>query len=279
MRLSAITGQHQQLTILGLDQPLMLAEQMGIVLENDAGRAQLESALLEIVAAYTPLVTGVLLSPELGYAAIPKISSGAGLLFCLEKTLTESDPLSIPILQNNWNIEYVRNNYAMAKLALFARSDEAELITKLELVNELYDSCRYEGIDYMLEILVTDGRRLGTEAFQEQQLRLIRLFRQQSDIAALEYPRTALGCLTATAQLGAPWIMVESEKTEYSEAKEELRNALAGGALGLLIRNSVFPSFKRGEFSMEGLRSYLKQEGRDRLLELARICEESVGVG
>lgn len=276
MRLSAISGQHQQFLLLGLDQPILLAQQLGLEINSDASRLQLENIFQEIVAAYSPLATGVVLSAELGYAAAAKKSADTGLVFCLERTLSESDPFSIPILQNNWSVEYVRNNYALAKLLLYAHSEEAELVTKLELVNELYDSCRYEGIDFLLELRVIDGKRLGDEAFQEQQSRLVRFFRGQCDLLALEYPRTALGCVSVVAQLQMPWILIESGQAEYGIAKEELRTALAGGATGLVVSRFVLPTFKRGSFQLDQFRAYLQKEGRDRMLELARICDEAV---
>lgn len=278
MRLSSISGQHQELLLLGLDQPTQLAQQLGLSLETEANRNQLESLVQEIVAAYAPQVTGLVFTAELGYAAAA-LPVDQGILFCLERTLTDSDPLSIPVLQTNWSVEHVRNNAAVAKLCLFADPAEAELITKLELVNELYDSCRYEGIDFLLELHVIDGKRFSNEVFQERQMRLLRLFGSQCDILALEYPRTAVGCLSVSAELRLPWLLLDSATTTYPLAKEELRNALAGGATGLLCRRLLLPEFKKGEFSSEVFRTYLQKEGRDRALELARIITENVTLG
>ncbi len=279
MRLSSLSGQHRQFLLLGLDQPMVLAQQLGLTLNTPEDRQQLEGIFQEIVNAYSSLTTGLVLTAELGYSALNKKSDGAGVVFCLERTLSEIDPLSIPILQTNWNIEAIRNNFALAKLALYAHAQEEELITKLELVNELSDSCRYEGIDFMLELRVVDGSRASDDDFQEQQLRLIRLFRTQAEALVLEYPRTALGCLSVTAQAQMPWIVVLPQKDTYVEAKEKLRNALTGGASGLVVGSLVLPSFKRGEFSLDALRAFLQKEGRDRLVELGRICAETVGTG
>jgi tagatose-1,6-bisphosphate aldolase len=276
MHLSAISGQNQQVLLLGLDQPMLVAAQLGIDLQQQAGRSQLEEILKETVSAYSDLATGVILSSELGYSAAAYKSPSSGLLYCLERAVGKSDPLSIPVLQPNWSIEYVRNNYAVAKLALYARSDEDELINKLELVNELYDACRYEDIDFLLDLRVIDGKRLSDEAFQEQQLRLIRLFRGQSNLLAVEYPRTALGCLSVTAEAHMPWILSDSDEADYPVYKEKLRNALTGGAVGVSVFKHILPSFAPGAFSLEELRNFLQKEGHDRMLELRRICDEVV---
>lgn len=278
MRLPDFAGEQQQFVIVSLDEPLLLAQQLGLPSQSSADLLQLEGVIAEVVAAYAPLATSITLSPELGYAAAAKKPPETGLMFCLERTIAESDPLSIPVLQNNWSVEYVRNNTAAAKLSLFARSNEAELVTKLELVSELHDACRYEGIDFVLELRVIDGARLDDEAFQEEQLRLVRLFRGQSELLAVEYPRTALGCLSVTAQLTQPWVLVEPKNMQYAPLKEALRNVLTGGAVGLVIRQSLLPTFTKGTFDLEVLRSYLQKEGRDRLLELSRICAESMTV-
>lgn len=276
MRLSSLSGKNQQYLLLGLDQPLVLASQLGLNLASEADAAQLESLLSEILAAYGETATGVMLSAELGYSALAAVPVDTGVAFCLERTLSETDPLSIPILMPNWSVEYVRNNQAVAKLSLHATSDEAELINKLELVNELYDSCQYEGIDFMLQLHVIDGKRLSDDEFQEQQLRLIRFFRGQSNILSLEYPRTPLGCLAVTGQVQTPWVMVEPAGLEYAAMKDALRNALTGGAVGMIATGCLLPAFPAGEFHLEAFRAYLQKEGRDRLLELSRICEEGM---
>lgn len=274
MRFSQFAGSNQEIFLLGLDQPMAIAQQLGLPLTTVDDRLFLEKIVQETVAAYSQLSNGMLLSPELGYSAAVSSAPDKGLAFCLERTLAESDPLSIPVLQSNWNVEYVRNNSAAAKLLLYAQVEESELITKLELVNELFDSCRYEGIDFLLELRIIDGKRLSDEAFQEEQLRLVRLFKDQASALLLEYPRTALGCLSVTAQLQKPWLLIDSPGIEYAEEKEQLRTALTGGAAGFLVRQSLLPSFAKGAFDLEQYRAYLQKEGRDRMLELARICTE-----
>ena len=275
MRLSAISGEHQQYLVLGLHEPLVLARKLGLDCSNEQERHQLEVGIQHLVSSYSPLVTGVHSSSEIGYSASLSRSDKCGQIFSLEKALTEIDPLSIPILATNWNVEYVRNNESVASLTIWAHSSEVELINKLELVSELYDSCKYEGIDFLLQLNVIDGGQLADEDFQKEQLQLITIFQDQADALVLEYPRSALGCLDVTGQLKKPWLLRESSKSEYAAFKEDLRTALTGGAVGCVVSQLLVPTFAKGEFSLDNLDAFSQKEGRDRMLELGRICHES----
>lgn len=278
MRIADSAGQNGQVLVLCLDELVPLAEQLGLTKSLSTDHLELEAAVVAVARAYGPLVTHVVLSPEVGYAAAAELPPTTGSIFCLERSSQENDPFSIPVLQTNWSTEYVRNSLSSAKLGLSLQSQEAELVTKLELTSELHDSCRYEGIDLLLDLHSIDGDRLDDEAFQQEQLRLIQLFRGQSEYVVVQYPRTAIGCLSVTAQLQQPWLLREQERAEYPQLKESLRTALTGGAVGLVVSRCVLPTFKEGAFDITLLQKYLETEGRDRLLELMRICSENTNL-
>lgn len=277
MRIAHSAGQNGEVLILCLDELVPLAEQLGLSQSLSSDKLELEAAVVAVARAYGPLVTHVVLSPEVGYAAAEALPPTTGSIFCLERSSQENDPFSIPVLQTNWSTEYVRNSLSSAKLGLSLQSQEAELVTKLELTSELHDSCRYEGIDLLLDLHLIDGDRLDDEAFQQEQLRLIQLFRGQSEYVVVEYPRSAISCLSVTAQLQQPWLLREP-RSEYPELKESLRTALTGGAVGLVVSRCVLPTFKEGAFDIALLQKYLETEGRDRLLELMRICSENTNL-
>lgn len=277
MNLPAITGSAGEIVLLKLDEPALLANQLGFELDQPEQRGQLLTALECAVQEYGKHVTGVILSPEFNYQEATDIPDRTGRIFCLERTLNELDPLSIPVLQTKWGIEYVRNNLALAKLLVYASGGEAERVTKLEFVNEIADGCRYEGVAFLLEVKLINGSRYGADRFFKEQVSALELLKDQADLLLLESPRTAFNCLTLTGKLRRPWVLTDSTGgADYSQFKEQLRDAVAGGAQGVSISRHVLPTFERGQFDHSIFRSFVAKEGRDRVLEIARIAAEMV---
>lgn len=276
MNLAAISSESHMLSLLGFDQLLPMARALGLSVSDPRQTLQLEQVIFELMKQYSEYSSGVILSPEIGYRAITKKSENSGPLFCLERRLLDPDPLSIPLLMSNWNVEVVRQNYGVAKLELFYNPSEIEAPTKRQMVIELYDYCQHHRIDFLLELIVyieaTEKEYKNT--FQQLQLEAIQDLRNYCSVMALEYPLDALGAVTVTAELDVPWIL-SARSTPYDEFKENLRMVLESGAKGCMGIEQFLPESHGGTFNPDDFIKFTQTIGKDRIIEVSRIVEEA----
>lgn len=265
------------ISLLGLDQLLVLAENAGISISDPKGTLQVEQMIIELMRQYSPLLSGVVLSPEIGFRSILQKSDLAGPIFCLERRLIEPDPLIVPLLMNNWNIETVRHNYGVAKLELFYNPTEVEAETKRLMVAELFDYCKHQAIDLILEVIVyiESTEKEYKNMFQYFQLEAVKDLRNFCSLIALEYPLDALGAVTITAELDIPWILTGRD-TQYEDFKENLRTVLESGAKGFLGTSQFLPpAAPKDSFNPEEFMRFIQTIGKDRAIELTRILGEA----
>ncbi|PIR61415.1 MAG: hypothetical protein COY81_01000 [Candidatus Pacebacteria bacterium CG_4_10_14_0_8_um_filter_43_12] len=277
MKLSAISTASNMFSLLGLDQLLPLAKRLGLAISDPQQAAQLEQILFELAKNLTPNTSGVVISPEIGYQTVLQKAAATGPIFCLERRLIDPDPLTIPLLMSNWNVETVRQNYGVAKLELFYSANEAEAATKRQMVAEIADYCRQQEIDFLLELVVVVGsdQKDNQAVFQHTQLEAIQDLRKYCSVLALQYPLDALGAVTVTAELDVPWIL-SARSTPYEEFKEQLRTALESGATGFLAAEQFLPALQPNQnFSLEAVQKFIRTTGTDRAIELERILTET----
>ena len=275
MKLPAISSETGMIALLGMDQLLPIARQLGLSVSDSHGTLQLEQVTFEVMKQYSSHLTGVLLSPEIGYRSLLHKSKMAGPIFCLERQLLEPDPYTIPLLLNNWNVETVRNNYGLAKLELYYNPHETEAATKRQMVAEIHDYCQNQGIDFLLDVVIyIEATEKEYKAlFQDLQLQAIQDLRKYCSVMALEYPLDALGAVTVTAELDVPWIL-SAKNTEYDNFKENLRTSLESGAKGFIACQQFLPDLQKN-FDPDAFMKFIQTVGKDRVIEAARIVADA----
>jgi tagatose-1,6-bisphosphate aldolase len=289
MNLKSLATEQGLFTLLATDQLVAIADRTGLTLSrpmpsenhNQIQRqaTQFPQAVAELLQVYSQAVSGVGVVPEISFDQVGKLFESIGVYFPLERRLFDTDPLSVPILSQNWGVEAIRNNYSVAKLELFFNPTEREAAAKKQLVAEVYDYCQHQGIDLILEVLVymEGSEHEYQQQFPELQLGAVQELRTLCSLMALEYPLNALGAVTITAELDVPWV-VSLRNTPYPVAKEQLRTALESGARGFLALEQFLPekpeagspTFDQAQFSQ-----FVRTIGRDRVVELSRIVAES----
>lgn len=279
MNLSAISHSNIQFSLLGLDQIVAIADHFGLSLQRTEDAVFLDTLLKKMTVAYSQKMSGVILAPEFGYDALYSKTEATGVIFPLERRLYDADPLSVPILNSQWGVEAIRNNYGVAKLELFYNPEEKEAATKKQMVAEMYDYCQQEKIDFILElvIFIEGTEQEYKQRFPELQLTAIQELRTLCSCIALEYPLDALGAVTVTAELDIPWILTGRE-TAYDVFKEQLRTALESGAQGFMAMEQFLPekpATGSTTFDQEKALQFITTTGRDRVLELSRIVSEN----
>lgn len=276
MHLPAVSSDSHMLSIIGLDQVLGMASTLGLSISNPNDMLQLEQVIIDVMQQYSPHVSGVVLSPEVGYRSILQKHQQTGVLFCLERRLLDPDPFTVPLLLNSWNVETVRQNYGLAKLELYYHPREAEAATKRQMVAELYDFCKHQGIEFLLEVVlyIEATEKEYKDTFQQLQLEAVQDLRKFCDVMALEYPLDALGAVTVTAELDIPWIL-SSSTASYDLFKENARTALESGAKGFIATTQFLPAFQKDAFKLDEFSKFIQTTGKDRVIEMTRIVQEA----
>jgi len=282
MRLSNIKNTKGQFSLLDFSRVSTLAQAMSLDIDHLEQQDHLSNLTKIMMDNLSPEVSGVIVDPDFDFDLISSKVNGTGLLLSLEKKSDAVDPLSLPKMSNNWGIEHISNNYAVAKLELFYHPHEEEAMRKKQFVAEIYDYCKYEGIDLLLELMVyhSASEIPSQEVLLEAQLQSAREFSNSTDIFALEYLGNALSAVTLTAELDTPWIY-NARDLSYQDFKENLRVCLDSGAQGFLA-GDPFWSGDEVKKILSNLNAgpeqedYIKTQIRDRVIEVVRIVSEQV---
>ncbi len=274
MTLSALQATSGKYTLLEFDRPFGLALAAGepaSVPPSDQLKELISKAANEL---FSP-VSGVVLDSRYTYNTINQKPHEAGVVFSLEDQTESLDPLSLPHLADNWGVEYVRNNYGVAKLELYYHPAEELAHKKQQFVAEIKDFCVYQHIDLILQLFVYHPMSELPEAaiLQETQLLSVHDFARSCDMLAIEYLGDPLNAATITADIDIPWILT-SRSTNYEATKNDLRAALESGAQGFMLGDVFWPSVSAKQQSVEQALVGVQTTSRDRLLELSRIVNE-----
>lgn len=284
MKLSSIRRPTGDYLLLNLSEIAVLADVLGLSWGSPEKNQRIETAIQLTAKHLAPLVSGVVLGPELGFSAVNMLPEPSGLLLTLTKQTALTKPEDLPIFEPNWGVTHVRNNYAVLYSKVLYHPHDVSATEKLQLFAELNDACAYEGIQSVLELVLyqTKGEEPGVEKFQEKQLSSVREFQQLANLLVLEYPQTALAAATLTASLDSPWLVRITEK-DHAQTKTVLRTALESGSSGIVLRyENLFSGLqldnhpkpdKTDEF-FEWFEHLITTEVRDRVLEISRILSE-----
>lgn len=286
MKLSALKSNSELFSILELDQAPYLAQQLGLDLKVKGGLEQLQLVLQALITHLAPLPSAVIAEPVYSFPLLMD-DLEQGLILRLEKVFSEPQPQTqavTPRLANNWGVNEVANNYAVAKLGLWYHPAEENALAKKKLVAEIYHYCQQLGIDLLLKLKISRQPDESRDkiVFQEAQLQAIQELRAVANLLVLQYPGDAVATATITAELDQPWLIYldEARAKDYQAAKQELRIALENGAQGFVAGQILWSEL--GQLRQEdqtpdlsAIQKLIETQGRDRLLELVRISNEA----
>ncbi len=203
-----------------------------------------QPAITRLLHHSSKILSGIIVDPYVGLQ-VPRSDSGdqAGLILPISIPQSgQVDPLAVPQFDHNWSVADISNNYGVAKLTLYYHPKEEQALRKKQLVAELSEYCRYEKIDFALDLVLYTpaGEEFALDAFQADQLQAIQEMRSYAQMMLLQYPLDPLACATLTTELDIPWL-VSSRGIRYDEYKETVRTALEGGAKGFCLHEIGWP--------------------------------------
>ena len=281
MHLSALTSATDIFHLLALDDVARMIERFGLPVtepETDDAIRKILTAMQQLLASSS---SGVVIDPMYGFHLSRTKPADVGVAYRLEKLTSEIDPLALPILIGNWGVTAVRHNYGVAKLELYYHPREECALEKKQLLAELYDYCKHEGIALLLKLVVYTpaDETFSVARFQSAQMEAVRELSPNCSLLALQFPQDALTCATLTAELDVPWILI-GDDIAYDEFKDILRTSLDNGARGYMVDEVLWREIY--EFRQEdgfpgwtAVGRFLQSTARDRSIELARIANES----
>lgn len=281
MQLSALQHTDGTYVVLDLSSVHELADGLGLELTGATEQAIVTQMLEYCTVTLSPLVSGLILGPEVGFTAIQNKAPDTGLALSLYQQIEQPSVLELPKVFPDWSVTHIRNNYGVLFDSIFYHPKGADALQKKQLVAELHDATRYEGIDHIVSINLypPEGEETTQTAFQESQLLAIKELQTCADVLVLEYPHSALACATLTAELDIPWLVVD-KATDYAYTKDTIRTAIESGAQGCVLTTSLWAGLPQFDVSADpaeqwnAIDRFLQTEVRDRLLELTRIISE-----
>lgn len=281
MRLPSIQTDQHGYALLELDNARRWLHQWGLVTDEVVNHRLVEKTLQELVAAANGNASGIILDSDFGIAAAATKSAEMGIIWQLEESSTEVDPLAVPKISPDWTLEHIRNNLGLAKLELYYHPAEQNALIKKQLVAELADFCRYQEIDFLLilKLYAPGGGELSPGDWQQAQLTAIDEFHESCDLLGLESPQEALAAATITAALDIPWVVIAKPGQTYDQFKDQLRQALEAGAMGYVAGETLWSELYRLRRKDQGIdevavTTTIQKQVRDRMLELYRILSE-----
>ncbi len=279
MTLQSIQTSSGKYTIAPFDHRASLAKLIHVDETKPEGAQVLSQLKCLFMQAFSPLCSGVLVDPVYGFDSIDYKSSNCGLILTLEGSGYSGNEAAVPTIIPNWSVHNIKENYAVAKLLLFYHPDEANAVAKKKLVMEIYSSCQYEGIAFLLEPIIYNPHNkdvLSPTEFQEAQLMTVKEFRSCCDIIKIQYPGDALACATITAELDIPWILL-SRGMEYSQFRDALREGVENGCAGFAAGRTIWQEI--GQYQSNGgpdilaIQQFLMTTGQERMKELIAVVE------
>jgi tagatose-1,6-bisphosphate aldolase len=279
MTLDSIRTSTGKFTIAPFDHRGSLAKLLEVDGENPAGQRVLRDVKSLMMRAFSPLCSGVLVDPIYGFESIEEKAPGCGLILPLEESGYTDKHDQLPKLIPDWGVHAIRENYAVAKLLLFFHPSEALAEQKKKLVMELYSSCQYENIAFMLEPILyfpeQHAAPSNDDATFTLQLAMIQEFRGCCDLLKLEYPGSPLACATITAELDIPWILL-SRGMAFDSYVETLKVAMENGCAGFAAGRAVWQEIgqfqlKKGQPDLSAITTFLQTTATERLRTLIAL--------
>lgn len=278
MKLPNLQTDSGMYSLLGLDQTEELLLLFGLDGAETSSLKQVYAIELLMAENIAEKVSGVVLDPR-AMMDIPQTGDDRpGIAYRLAQSPLNliDDPKVLP----KWGIEFVANNYGVAKLKLFYHPQEKLALEKKKFLAETHDFCQFEKIDLILDLklISPDGNKIHPDNLAEVQLQAVQELRGFADLFALQYPGDPLSCATLTAELDRDWVL-SSDGRDYANFKEKLREALDSGAKGFLIGDSLCGEMSKLRSDdhtpdFDRIPDFIQTTIRDRVIELSRILEE-----
>ncbi len=255
LSLSSIADESGLFAIIAFDQRNTLRRMFGAV-GIEATDQNMRDVKVEVTRALTPDASGILLDPSLGVGAVldaGALDSSCGLLIAAEPTDRgdfDGEPRSYRIPEQNAAWVKSLGGDAVKVLVMMnpqreVRPGEPDITAEtIELVANIVDDCREQGIPSVIENLVFAPRGVDKLTPEQRERAIISsaelLTATKPDLLKLEYPGSAEGCRRLSQVLTVPWAVL-SAGVDFDVFEEVIKVSCDdGGASGFIAGRSVW---------------------------------------
>lgn len=281
MRLAALQSDSGKYSLAHVGMSEWLFRQFGLNPMEEHAQKSISHIEVLLGSTLADSISGLIVDPlygfELSLLGKNEAKHAVGIAWRL---MEENQPTQVPNTLKGWGVEETKNAYGLAYLDLNYNPSEPQALVKKQLLFEVADYCRMEGIDLVLDLTITnsDGSRVHPEELAEIQLESLQELREAPQLFVLDYPGSVLSAATVTTELDVPWLLTPRDQ-EYGVFKSQLRDVLESGAKGFVAGWQMYGEIvsKRNPDmtpQWDEIEQLVKTTVRDRYLELARICEE-----
>lgn len=236
---------------------------------------QVVQAKAEIIEALANQFSAVLLDPDWGLPAYKNRTKP--YLLCLERSgYRDEDGDRATELQ--YTVAQLKQWGASgAKLLVYFNPAAKNCAAQLEVSKKALEDCRNNDLPLFLEIVTYGNEQLG-KSRAEWVLRSLQMFLDaciRPEVYKLEYPGDAASCAKITEMLGGmPWILLTRGET-FEVFKEQLKVAIANGAVGFLAGRAVWQEFGQYQ-NLEAKEEFLNKVMKERFQIISDIACDKV---
>lgn len=272
MQLPAISSQRQLFSVLALDDIVDLAKILSLDL-NLADNVVFLTKVLDLLLELSQEASAVVVDPIYSLPLLVNKAQRAGALIRLEQYQQAKEQI-LPQLFPNFSLLEIKNNYALAKLAINYQAHEEHALAKKQLLAEIRDYSQSLKIDFLLKLNANfDNQEILLSTIQE-----VRIF---ADILVLNNIDNPLLAATISSELDIPWLLSADyhQQLSYTQFKNNFRIAMENGARGFYLGNFLWQELSKfrqhnQEFDWSALQNFVRTQLRDQIIELNRIADE-----
>jgi len=271
-------------TVLAIDHQDALRRALRPAAPESLSTEEITQFKLDVVAALSPLASGILLDPL--YGAAQAISTGvlahAGLLLELERADYQMNPLPLELeIDPEWHSSKIKRMGADGVKLFFYYNPAAEehAARQEQIVAQVVDDCRRFDLALYAEPIFyphaqSDDKREGVIGAAR------RIAQLGADVLKLEFPvdvnqvsdegQWAQACRDITGAIDVPWVLL-SAGVHFELFTRQLKIACESGAAGFIVGRALWGDAAQLEHR-EARLQWLQTEGRRRLDYLSSIA-------
>jgi len=272
MQLPAICRHRQLFSVLALDDIVDLANILSLDLSLDDNLLFLNQ-VLHLLLELSQEASAVVFDPIYSLPLLNFKAKNTGVLIRLEQH-QQAELNALPQLFPNFSLLEIKNNYALAKLAMNYQAHEEQALAKKQLLAEIRDYSQNLKIDFLLKLSANfDNQEIFLSTIQEVQA--------FADILVLQGINDPLLAATVSSETDIPWLLSANDQQTltYAQFKDSFRIAMENGARGFYLGNFLWKElaqFRQSnqEFDWPALQNFVRTTVRDQIIELNRIADE-----
>jgi tagatose-1,6-bisphosphate aldolase len=293
--LSSITTHKGHFTIAAFDHRNSLNEYLNPQDPSAVNADEIVALKRLFIAAFSDISSAILIDPiyglDYGLDLTKEVPASTGILMSLEESsYDDSQAGRLTKLLPHWGVDDIKAHSASAKLLLYYHPDAPIAKNQIRLVETLSRECRNKNVIFLIEPIIYGTGKYSSRNKVNSTLKTIDQLSPLVDILKIEFPLNVLQSnpnewrkVSADISKHAtiPWILLSRGMGfDHFQTLTQITNE--NGASGIAVGRAVWQEI--GDLAekhpdipekFEKIKHFLMTTGRDRMLALTQIVEQS----